>query len=336
MRSTTSTNRAAGVPLAKHERTLAAIFAEPIRANIDRAAEDASVAMSLYETCTADQAVTAFGDPAKAEFFCDRQFAVFQGATLCFATMGDPETGTKLLGPSKVAWKPARLDYHPEDRDTPWLPKRLTKCVERDGAWLPLHHMFLRAANGQRFVYAGIAELPQLGDIPENGRVQKAAHFTLDAKLPQDTWHRLGGYDGRSVTINGTEHRLAATDVAGLERLLAIVPTASGYWNVSLAGYEEHWFTALFNAERMWLRFVPDGERGLRAQRPDLTALESWDPDCPTPRRREFFGHDGQIDVAYAAGRTVPREAGVRAAVEHFLTGRRPDCVRWRQVKLWG
>ena len=35
---------------------------------------------SLYETCTPEQALAAFGDPAGARFFCDRQFAVFPHA----------------------------------------------------------------------------------------------------------------------------------------------------------------------------------------------------------------------------------------------------------------
>jgi hypothetical protein len=105
---------------------------------------------------------------------------------------------------------------------------------------------------------------------------------------------------------------------------------------VSLAGYEEHWFTVQFNARRAWLRFVPEGERRIRAQGLDCTALESWDQDCPTPRQREFFGNDGHGEVVYAAERTVPREFGIRATVEHFRTGRQPECIRWRETKLWG
>jgi len=294
-----------------------------------------SVALSLYETCTAAQAVAAFGNPAKAKFFCDRQFAVFPRATLCFATMGHPDTGTKVLTPSKLAWKPARLDYHPERRE-PWLPAPLTKVVERNGGWLPLHHMFLRAARAKKYVYAGIAELPMFGQVPEGGRIQHAAHFNFDVKLPRELWLRLGGYAGRLVTVNGVERRFAADDVADLERLLAGIPAAPRYWELSLAGYEEHWFTALFNARRAWLRFVPDAERRIRAQFMDTTALESWDPDCATPKQREFFGNDGHGDVVRAAERTVSRELGVRAAVEHFRTGRLPECVRWRETKLYG
>jgi hypothetical protein len=291
--------------------------------------------LSLYTSYTIKRAVTEFGDPAIAKFFCDRQFAIVRRATLCFATMGDPERGTKLLSPSTVAWKPARLDYHPERRE-PWLPAPLTRCVERNGAWLPLHYMFLRASGDRQFVYAGIAELPSFGEIPENGRIQHAARFYLDAKLPQDLWVRLGGYPGWLVGFNGTQRRFAADDVTGFEQLLAGVPAAPGYWEVSLAGYEEHWFTVRFNTRRARLQFVPDAERRIRAQGLDCTALESWDPACPTPRKREFFGNDGQIDVVYAAGRTVPRELGIRAAVEYFRTGRLPECVRWRETKLWG
>jgi hypothetical protein len=33
---------------------------------------------------------------------------------------------------------------------------------------------------------------------------------------------------------------------------------------------------------------------------------------------------------------TAPRELGVRAVVEHFRTGRLPECVRWRETKLYG
>jgi hypothetical protein len=290
---------------------------------------------SLYETCTFERALAAFGDPAGARFFCDRQFAVFPHATLCFATMGDPETGTRLLGPSKLSWTPARLDFHPRS-DPPWVPGRLARCVERNGAWLPLHHLFLRAAGDEAYVFAGIAEVPLFGDIPEGGRVRQVVHFALDAKLPRELWLHLGGYEGRLVTVNGVEHRFAAADAEGLERLLADVPGGPKSLAVWIAGYEEHWFTAHFNARRAWLRFVPGGERRVRAQGMRCTALESWDPGCPAPQRREFFGNDGQVDVVFPAGRTVPREAGVRAAVEHLRTGQVPGCVRWRLARLWG
>lgn len=278
--------------------------------------------LSLYHSCTAEQAVARFGDPAEAELFCDRQFAVLPGTTVCFATQGDPDSGTKLLAPSKLAWKPARLDYHSEDK-RPWLPERLTICVERDGAWLPLHHMFLRVAGEQQFVYAGIAVLNSFGDIPENGRIQKAAHFTLDTKLPRDLWLRFGGYAGWRVGFNNTELRFEASDWAGFEQLLAGVPTAPGYWLVWITGYDEQWFTVQFNAHRARLRYGPGGERG----------VESWDSDCPNPRRREFFGNDGQIDVVFAAERTVPRELAVRAVVEYFRTGQLPECICWREIK---
>jgi hypothetical protein len=183
------------------------------------------VSVTLYESYTVKKAVAAFGDPAAAKFYCDRQFAVVKRATLCFATMGDPDTGTKMQSPSLVVWKPGRLDYHPKARE-PWLPSPLTRCVERNGGYVPLHHMFLRAPGDRQVVYAGIAELPMFGDIPENGRVQQSAHFYLDSKLPRDLWLRLGGYPGWLVGFNNTQQRFAADDVAGFERLLADVPTA--------------------------------------------------------------------------------------------------------------
>jgi hypothetical protein len=289
------------------------------------------VALSLYETCTGEQAVKEFGDPAGAEFFCERRFAVFPRATLCFATMGDPDVGTRLLTPSTVDWVPARLDYHPECAERAWLPGRLTEVVERNGAWLPLHHMFLRPVGDECYVYAGIAELRSFGDNPRGGRVQQSAEFLLDSKLPRDLWLRLGGYPGRLVTVNGTESRFAADDAVRFEQLLADVLAGPGYCEVSLAGYEEHWFTVQFNAKRAWLCFVPDAERRMRAQFPNCTAMESWDPDCPTPRKLELFGDDGHRELVYTADRTVSRELGVRAAVEHFRTGQLPDCIRWRE-----
>jgi hypothetical protein len=287
------------------------------------------VALSLYQSCTAEQAVAAFGDPADAELLCDRQFAVLPRATLCFATMGDPDTGTKLLTPSKVAWKPARLDYHPDD-PRPWLPERLTVCVERDGAWLPLHHMFLRAPGDQEFIYAGIAHLPMFGEIPENGRIQHSAHFFLDAKLPRELWLRLGGYADWLVCFNNTTRRFADDDVAGFEQLLAGVPTTPGNWEVTLTGYEEQRLAIQFSDKRARLSYRP---LHWPKRLGDEEGVEAWDPDCPEPRRREFFGKDGEIDVVYAAVRTVPRELAVRAAVEHFRTGRLPECVRWRKIQ---
>lgn len=277
--------------------------------------------LSLYENYTVEQAVAAFGSAADSKFFCEGQFAVVPGATLCFATMGDPENGTKLLSPSKMAWKPARLDYHPEER-TSWLPERLTECVERGGAWLPLHHMFLRAPDDRQFIYAGIAELNGFGDIPEYGKIQQAAHFSLDTKLPRDFWVLLGGHAGWLVGFNNTERRFDGDDVIGFERLLAGVPTKPGYWQVWLTGYEEQWFSIQFNSQRARLRYGPGGEQG----------VESWDPDCAWPRKDEFFGDDGHDEVTFAAERTVPRELAVRAAVEYFKSGRLPESVRWREI----
>jgi hypothetical protein len=193
--------------------------------------------------------------------------------------------------------------------------------------------VFLRAAGDEEYLYAGIAELPYL----HNGQFEKVAHFILDAKLPRELWLRFGGYEGRLVTISdGTgEHLLAAADRAGFELLLAGIPGGRGYWEVWLAGYEEHWFRALFNARRVWIQYVPDGERRMRAEGFSCMALESWDPDCPTPRRQEYFGNDGQCDVYREARRTVPREMGVRALIEHFRTGRLPKCILWRKTELW-
>src|SRR5262249_21605262 len=153
---------------------------------------------------------------------------------------------TKMISPAMVAWKPARLDYHPEDA-RPWLPQRLTESVERNGASLPLYHMFLRKSGDRNFAYAGVAELTMCGDLQEDGRldkvahfaspqalahaalsdvrVNKAAHFKLDTKLPQDLWIRLGGYAGWLVRFNEMECRLASDDVAAFEHLLAAVPT---------------------------------------------------------------------------------------------------------------
>jgi hypothetical protein len=287
--------------------------------------------------------VSLFSAGADAEYFCDRQFAMVPGATLCLATMGDPDNGTKLLSPSKVAWRPARLDYHPPE-SRPWLPEHLTESVERNGEWLPLYHMFLRAAAGQKFIYAGTAEMTLLGDIQESGRLDKgahlsspqaladaaqhgvrldkAAHFKLDAKLPQHLWTRLGGYAGWQVGFNQAECRLASEEVADFEQLLAAVPTAPGLWVVSLTGgYKDYWFAVWFNARRARLRYGPaESEQ----------ALESWDPACTRSDQCEYFG-----DLTFTAERTIPREQAVRAAVEYFRTGRLPQCIRWREIEAW-
>ena len=38
----------------------------------------------------------------------------------------------------------------------------------------------------------------------------------------------------------------------------------------------------------------------------------------------------------FVAGETVPRELGIRAAVEYFRTRQLPVCIRWRETKVWG
>jgi hypothetical protein len=102
-----------------------------------------------------------------------------------------------------------------------------------------------------------------------------------------------------------------------------------GYWQVTLTGYEEWCLAILFNEKRAHLSYRP---LYWPLKQGDEAGVASWDPDAPEPRRRESFG-SGYDRVVVPARRTVPRELAVRAAVEHFRTGRRPECVQWRKVK---
>jgi hypothetical protein len=230
-----------------------------------------------------------------------------------------------VQSPSLVVWKPGRLDYHPKSRE-PWFPSQLTKCIERNGAYVPLHHLFLRPAGDASFTYAGIAEMPMFGDIPEDGRIQQAAHFYLDTKLPRELWVRLGGYPGWRVEFNNTNRLFAADDVAGFEQLLAGIPTTSGHWQVTLVGYEEWRLAIQFSATRAHLSYRP---LYWPLKMGEEQCVESYDADCQTPKKQEFFG--GGLVVPGA--RTVPRAQGIRAAMEHFGTARLPECIRWREAK---
>jgi len=276
---------------------------------------------ALHQAYTIDEAVAAFGRAGRAEFECDRQFVVLSTAVLCMATVGDPPTQTHLDSPSRVVWKPARIDYVPFDI-YPWLPDSVHKVWGPDRSRIKQHHVFLRLPSDERFVYAGRAHLGSFGG-PRKGATpaQCEATFSLDEKLPRPEWLRLGGYPGWLIDINHNSERIDSGDREAFRRLLVALPSQE-FSHLSMTRYEEDTMSLYTNAQRGWLYYQHDPA--------DFVGLQTEDPaHAGDPETRELFRCVCGIALDYPIAQTLPRDLAMLVAEEFFSTGTLPQGVRW-------
>src|SRR5262245_21073606 len=237
------------------------------------------MALKLRQLCTVEEAVAAFG--RKAEFLCDRQFAILPTSVLCFATIGDPATETHVRCPSCVVWKPHRLDYDPSD-EYPWLPEAAREVWDRPRRKkLRDHHVLVRLQSDVQFFYAGKAHLGSFGGPVQGGTpAERNANFSLEAKLPREAWLRLGGYPGWLVDINHKTHRVNNADLATFQKLVNELPKQE-FSHLCMTRYEEDSLIIHTNATRGWLMYLREpADGGVYIHDPDYTG---------DPTAQEFF-----------------------------------------------
>ena len=261
-----------------------------------------------------DEAVVLFGG-GPVEPLCDGQFLVLPEAVLCLVTLGE---GGRLQAPSRIEWRPARLDHAPGDT-VPWLPERAREIWSRDRKTkLREHHMFLRLPGEPRFLHAGQAHLGGYGGRPPS----VSASFSLAQRLPREAWLRFGGSPGWEVELDHQTHQVAAGDRAGFGRLLARV-AAADFAHLTLTRYEEDALTLHTNPQRGWLMYLRE---------PGDVGLYNGDPcadDLTTAERFPCDGCDLPLDCPRA--QTLPREQAMRVVLEFFDTAELPRSVRWSE-----
>lgn len=276
---------------------------------------------TLHQSYTIDEAVAAFGSAGLAEFLCDDQFVILSTAVLCMATIGDPSTQAHVSSPSRVVWKPGRLDYAPFD-ECPWLPADAREVLGPDRKRIKEHHVFVRLPGDETFFYAGKAHLGSYGALGSGGLPsERNANFYLGEKLPREVWVRLGGYPGWLVEINHNSDRVDTGDFEAFRKLMAKMP-GQEFSHLCMTRFEEDSLDVFTNAQRGWLMYRRD---------PVDCGLYTWDPAYTgTPDAREAFRCGCGIELDFRADQTLPRDLAMGVAQEFFTSGELPRGVDWR------
>ena len=190
--------------------------------------------------------------------FCEDQFVVTGRAILLFATLG-PE-GTALTAPDSLEWRPARTDYHPDEKIA-WLPQAVIPEVRH--RWKRLNtqaFVFLRKAGAEdRWLFCGPA---QLGSY-QHSHSGDGDHATYYFKrMPRAVWLEMGGHSGWQIRANGALSALEATDAAQFAALLKGLDPGMGH--VSLTRWEGDEFSVYFNDTRAFPMYLKHpGDAGL-------------------------------------------------------------------------
>lgn len=269
------------------------------------------MAPTLYQTYSFDAAIAAFGSVDQSEVMCDEQFVVLPAAVLCFVTVGDPANEPHVPMPSVVIWKPRRTDYV-ADEHWPWLPQPVREAQHQHKA----HHLFIRAAANEGFLYAGAAHLGSYG-VHGNS---KDARFHLATKLPRDAWRHLGGFPGWLVEINHSVHRLDAADAVTFAALLDTMPHHR-FSHLSITRYEQDSLHIYTNSRCAWLMYLRSPEdTGIYVRNPAYRG---------DPTTEEEFCCSCGIDLSFPAYQTVSHEDALQAARLFFIDKHLPDTVHW-------
>jgi len=282
------------------------------------------MAPTLHAHYTRDEAILALGGAnASPAWFCDNDFAVLPEAIVCLFTVGvgGSDAHTRLISPEQVEWHPTRLDFDPDD-NIPWLPTpvREVRSADRRTLLRP-HHVFLRAASDEQYIYTGRAHLGSYGSShsPRTPADVRAA-FTLSAPLPRDAWITMGGYPAWLVEVDHTSYRLDSGDVAGFRALLDRM-AGETFSHLRLTRYEN---------DMLFLFTNPD--------RACLWHQQGWSPPC---LRAEDADYDGNlraaesfscacgIELRFRPAHTLTRDAAFHAAAGFFATGTLPTDVPW-------
>lgn len=277
------------------------------------------MSLSLHATYSIDNAIAGLG--GRGTSLCDDQFVVLHDAVLCFVTLANSTEGSQVPSPSEVVWKPERLDYAPMDEVT-WLPRDVREVFDRSGREvrrLRRHHVFVRSTDMQEFVYAGEAHLGSYGGPSGNGTGNREALFTLNTKLPRETWIRCGGYLGWQIDVNHQEPVMTDSDLNTFDELVVHLNNQD-YSHLVMTRYEEDSLTIYTNPVRAWLMYLrePD-DCGLYLNDPLLGDYE------------EHFECVCGISLDFPARQTVSHSQAIQIAREFFQTGTLPSDVTWNE-----
>jgi len=269
----------------------------------------------LHHSFTRDEAVATFGDPGAGQSYCDGHFVVLPDVVLCLATVGNPDSQPFLGLPTSFQWKPARLDYDPDD-EIPWLPTPVREVWGLNRERLKEHHILLRAPGDERNVYIGSAHLGSYGGRAGDIR----AGFSLNAKVPRDVWLHLGGFPGWEVEVNHQLQRVDAGDLVHFRSLLEELPRQE-YAHLTMTRYEEDSLTLHTNPRRGWLMYL---------RSPADSGLCTRDVEfAGDAKAEEFFLCACGIDMEFQVAKTLPRSQAIGVVEEFFATGELPRSVPW-------
>lgn len=269
--------------------------------------------LPLHSCVSMSKAIAEFG--GNAQMWCDEQFAVLPTFVLCFFTISAGPDGTLLAGPSRVVWKPQRLDYAPNDEYS-WLPSAVREVNDRSGpaiVHLREHILFIRTGDMDHFWYVGKVHLGSYG-TRGNGLSDREACFSLYEKVPREIWLACGGYSGWRTEIDHKEH--ICCDLASFKEVLNRF-TSGGYSHFSMTRYEEDSLAIHMNPrQRAWVMYLRDaGDSGLYVDDPKLGAAE------------EHFRCVCGISLEFPASQTVSTDGAARIAQVLFETGSLPEDV---------
>jgi hypothetical protein len=281
----------------------------PIVSGRFSSAVNKSMAPVLHQMYSFDDAITSFGNETLPEFFCQDSFIVVPNAEFCLATLGDAASEPHLQSPSCLIWK------RPDCRA--WLPGKVTEVWDRSGPQakkLRDHHVFLRMPDDEAFLYAGP------GHLGSYGGPEYAANFSLETKLPRETWLRYGGYSGWSVEVNHQAHSVKAGDLPAFRRLVTSLPSQE-FSHLGMTRYEEDSLTLHTNARRGWLMYLREpGDGGLYTHDVDYQG---------DTKAEEVFRCVCGIDLEFSARSTLPRDTAMRVTEDFFVHGELPKSVPW-------
>lgn len=274
------------------------------------------MSLQLHAIYTREMAIASFN--SEPRLLCDNQFAVFPDTILCFITVGEYGRESYLESPSRVTWKPSRLDYDPLDKCS-WFPTDARETWDRSGreiVKIRYHHILLRGIGTDEFFYIGEAHLGSYGGS------SGGACFSLYEKIPRQVWLQCGGYSGWNINLNHQVHLIDRGDVASFDRLLSQLST-QGYSHLDITQYEQESLEIYINPERAWLMYFGSRAVGsLYVNQPHLGTEE------------EYFQCDCGISLEYPACETVTHSLAIQIAKHFLVTGNLPDNLEWTK-KSW-
>jgi hypothetical protein len=271
--------------------------------------------MHLYAKYSGPEAVQSLCTGQRTSVLCDGQFVCGEELVLCFFSATDAVPGARLVTPSTLAWRPAKVDLRPQDLSL-WLPDQARK-PRSPRQTSNLHMLFVRRPSAETYTFLGPAHLGSYGVHAGN----PTAEFFLTNRVPRAIWLELGGYSGWQVEVDHAVTHVDTGDLAAFRDLLARV-TRSEYGHVCLTRYEEDSLHLHTNRQRAWLMYLRE---------PEDSGLYLAGNMGPAEHEREQFRCGCGISLDFPRGRTAPIADGVAIAEAFFVGGQLPERWIWTE-----